>query len=168
MGHPTVKCRTLRRHLQGLINQGYLREFVLNPVQPSKIKVQKEPPPQVGQAGNTLIQSRELNAIFATSPIDGTTRKRRVIYVNEAQKDGYPAILTSPPSSRGRHILSSDANAYVVHFQHNDALVVTMHIDCCRMSKILIDGGSSVNILYGHALDRMEDTLVLARKMVLP
>jgi len=36
------------------------------------------------------------------------------------------------------------------------------------MSKILVDGGSSVNILYGHALDKMEDTPELARKMILP
>ena len=36
------------------------------------------------------------------------------------------------------------------------------------MSKILVDGGSSVNILYEHALDQMEDTLELARKMILP
>jgi len=26
------------------------------------------------------------------------------------------------------------------------------------MSKILVDGGSIVTILYGYALDRMEDT----------
>jgi len=32
----------------------------------------------------------------------------------------------------------------------------------------LVDGGSGVNILYGHVLDRMEDTPELARKMILP
>ena len=36
------------------------------------------------------------------------------------------------------------------------------------MSNILVDGGSSINILYGHDLDRMEDTPELARKMILP
>jgi len=43
-----------------------------------------------------------------------------------------------------------------------------MHISCCRMSKILVDGGRNVNILYEHALDRMEDTPELARKRILP
>ena len=36
------------------------------------------------------------------------------------------------------------------------------------MSKILVDRGSNVNILYEHNLDQMEDTLELAQKMILP
>jgi len=36
------------------------------------------------------------------------------------------------------------------------------------MSKILVDRGSSVNILYEHALDQMEDTPELAQKIILP
>jgi len=34
------------------------------------------------------------------------------------------------------------------------------------MSKILIDGGSSVNILYESALKRMKDTPKMARAMI--
>jgi len=33
---------------------------------------------------------------------------------------------------------------------------------------ILVDGGSSVNILYDHALDRIDDTPELARKLIIP
>ena len=55
-----------------------------------------------------------------------------------------------------------------MHFQHNDALTVTIHIGCCKVSKILVDGESSVNILYGNALDQMEDTAELARKLINP
>ena len=78
----------------------------------------------------------------------------------------YSFFGNHPPSPLSRPIFS-EADAYVMHFPHNDALVATMHISCCRVSKILIDGGSSINILYGHALDRMEDILELARKMIL-
>jgi len=73
-----------------------------------------------------------------------------------------------PPSSPGRPIHFSEIDAYAVQFPYNETLVVTMYIGCCRMSKILIDRGSNVNILYEHNLDRMEDTSELARKMILP
>jgi len=43
-----------------------------------------------------------MNAIFENSPIEGTTTKDRTIYVNEAQMDNYPAIVTRSPTSPGR------------------------------------------------------------------
>jgi len=108
-----------------------------------------------------------VNATFDTSLIEGATTKERAIYVNEAQRDNYLVILTSPLSSSGKPIFFSETNAYIMHFLHNDALVVTMHIDCCWMSKILVDGGNIINILYGHALDWMEDAIELARKRII-
>jgi len=71
-------------------------------------------------------------------------------------------VMTGPPLAPSRPISSSDSDALVVHFSHNDALINTMLIDNCRVSKILVNGGSSVNILYRGALDRMEDTLEIA------
>jgi len=80
----------------------------------------------------------------------------------------YLAVLTHPPSPLSRLVFFSEEDAYTVHFSHNDALVVAIHIGCCKVSKILVDGGSSVNILYGHVLDRMEDTPELAQKIIIP
>ena len=54
-----------------------------------------------------------------------------------------------------------------MHFPH-DALIITMHIGSCQVSRILIDSGSSVNILYGSAMDNIEDTLEIARAMICP
>ena len=62
----------------------------------------------------------------------------------------------------------SDANALAVHFTRNDALIVNMLINNYRVSKILVDMGRSVNILYGGALDMMEDTPKIARTMISP
>ena len=101
----------------------------------------------------------EVNDIFGTFPMEGTTTKERTIYVNEARRDNYPAIMTRPPTSLGRPVSFSEEDAYYVHFPRNDALMVTVHIGCCKVFQILVDGASSINILYGHALDRMEDTL---------
>ena len=62
----------------------------------------------------------------------------------------------------------SEADACAVHFLHNDILFVPMHIGNCRVSRILVDNESSVNILYGGALDRMEDTPEVAQAMINP
>jgi len=64
-------------------------------------------------------------------------------------------VLTSPSLAPSKSILFSDSDMLVVHFPHNDALIVTMLIGNFQVSKILVDGRSSVNILYGGALDSM-------------
>jgi len=97
-----------------------------------------------------------VNAIFETPRKKAPAQKKRTIYINEARRDNYPAIVTCPPTSPGKQSFSEE-DAYSVHFPNNDALVVTVHIGCCKVSKILVDGRSSVNIMYGHALYRMED-----------
>jgi len=74
----------------------------------------------------------------------------------------YPTMLIGPHSFLSRPITFSEYDALIVHFPYNDALIVTMHIDSYRVSKILVDSNSSVNILYGSALSRIQDTLEIA------
>ena len=100
--------------------------------------------------------------------MEGTTTKEKTIFVNEARRDNYPAIVTGPPTSPGRPVSFSEEYAYSVHFPHKDALVVTIHVGGCKVSKILVNRGNSVNILYGNALDRMENTPEQDRKLINP
>ena len=137
------------------MNQGYLKEFIIDPEQPSEVTVHRETPETSRperQDNIALIHYREVNAIFGASLIEGITAKERAIYVNMAHR----IVLTGPPSTPSRPITFSDVDAHVILFPH-DALVVTLYIGHCRVSKIPIDDGSSV-ILYGGALERMEDT----------
>ena len=88
------------------MNLEFLKEFILNTGQPSKSRVQKEAPEvpqQEGQTTQALIQYRELNIIFDTSLIEGTTSKKKTIYVNEARK----AVLAGPPSTQADQSCSS-------------------------------------------------------------
>ena len=106
-------------------------------------------------------------AIFSVYPLEGNTSKEKVIYVNETRRTNYPTVLIGPPLFLSRLVTFSEDDAYAVHFLHNDALIIIMHIGNCRVSRILVDNGSSVNILYGSAPDRM-DTLEIARAMICP
>ena len=94
--------------------------------------------------------------------------KGRAVYVNEAWRDSHLETVTHPLSSPSGPIFFSEEDLYVVQFSHNDALVVIAHIRCCKVSKNLVDGGSNVNIFYGHALDQMDDTLELTQKLIIP
>jgi len=58
-------------------------------------------------------------------------------------------VLTGPSLAPSKPISFSDSGASTEHFPHNDALIITMLIDNCRVSKILVDWGSFVNVLYG-------------------
>ena len=77
-------------------------------------------------------------------------------------------VLTGLSSTPSRPITFSNANTHAVLFPHNDVLVITLQIGNCRMSKILINVGNNINIMYGGALDRMEDTPELAQTMINP
>jgi len=73
-------------------------------------------------------------------------------------------VLSGPPLAPSNPISFSDFDASAVHFSHNDDLIIIMLIGNCRVSKILVNGGSSVNVLYGgprqdgrHSINRPSD-----------
>ena len=81
--------------------------------------------------------------------------KERSIYINEAHRTNYPTVLTGPPPTPSKPIVFLEADAHAVRYPHNDPLIITMHIGNRRVSRILVDGGSSVNIQYRSTLDRI-------------
>ena len=117
----------------------------------------KKASPEASQPESQVIQYREVNAIFGVSPIECSTSQKWAIYFT---------VLTGPPLVPSKLLSFLDSDASTVHFSHNDTLIITMLISNYRVSKILIDGGNSVNIIYGGALNRMEDTPEAARVMI--
>ena len=94
-----------------------------------------------------------VNAIFGATPIEGTSSKERKIYVNHARSGPSTMSFTGPPPSPGEPITFSDEDAVGVHFLHNDALVVTVPVGNCKVSRVLVDTGRSINIMYGQTLN---------------
>ncbi|KAF3452063.1 hypothetical protein FNV43_RR08159 [Rhamnella rubrinervis] len=52
-------------------------------------------------------------------------------------------------------ITFTDADSRGVHHPHDDALVITMNVANCMVRRILVDNGSSVDILYWDAFKQM-------------
>ena len=86
------------------------------------------------------------------------------IYVINSHRISAPAYFRKQGVTP---VFFSEEDAYVVHFLYSDALVMAIHIGGCKVSKILVDRKSSVNNLYKHILNRMEDTPKLAQKMII-
>ena len=106
-----MDCQTLRRYLQDLVNEGYLREFILNPGLPSEVKVQRQSEAPAEHPGSTLVQNREVNAIFEISLIENTTNKESTLYVIEAWRDNHLAIMTHPLTSPGGPVFFLEENS---------------------------------------------------------
>lgn len=49
---------------------------------------------------------------------------------------------------------ASDANG--VNFSHNEPMVVEIMIADCEVSRVLVDTGSSVNLIFTENLQKME------------
>jgi len=111
---------------------------------------------------------RFINSIFEANPIEGSTAKERKLYVNEARRGCYPSTVIASPAAHTHPITFTADDAIKVRFPHNDALVITIQMGNCKMARVLIDIGNNVNILYGEALNQMEETPEAARTLVHP
>lgn len=77
-------------------------------------------------------------------------------------------MVTNPPLLSIEPITFSNEDARGMFFPHNDALLITIHINNCKVTRVLIDTTSSVNIIYGQTLDQMENTPEAARTRIYP
>ena len=107
---------------------------------------------------HALVNYQEVDGIFRSCPLKGTSSKEWSIYINEARRTNYMTVMIGLPLIPSKPIMFSEADACPVHFPHKDTLIVTIHIDNYWVFRILISSGSSVNVLYRGAIDRMEDT----------
>lgn len=64
--------------------------------------------------------------------------------------------MSKRPRIEEKCIIFIEQDAQHVHFPHSDPLVVEMQIPNMIVERVLVDTGSSVNILYKSSLERMD------------
>ena len=141
-GHTTEDCKTLWNHLDKLVREGRLQQFLYRPNG-------KGDQSRLGAQGNASSRPPigTINVIFAAL---GRTDSHpsKVMSVARLTADDFDS---EPKRARVeiRSALSfSDENKMGTIHPHNDALVVTLRIGGYDVKKVMVDQGSGVEIMY--------------------
>lgn len=79
--------------------------------------------------------------------------------------------ITEGPFKRAKtkvEISLTDEDLEGIHTPHDDAVVVVLQIANCEVKRVLVDNGSSTNILYYDAFEKMGLPLDKLKKMDSP
>ncbi|XP_070022791.1 uncharacterized protein [Nicotiana sylvestris] len=149
--HKTADCRLLQGEVDHLLKQGYLTELFSEKGKQAYMKNSQEPPkpPFPKRTINIIRGGEEINGVTYT-----TTKKVSKVTVTHEKRD--------------RHILEEEsitfdaADVDGVLTPQNDALVISLLVHDTNVKRVLIDLGSSVNIILLRILNEMqaEDKLV--------
>ena len=87
--------------------------------------------------------------------VTGSSKKARKTYLRMVQNVQLIGTVSRIAQRESPIIGFSEGDARRLHHLHDDALVVSIHIEDYNMHKVLIDNGSSADILYYPAFQQM-------------
>ncbi|GAV77805.1 hypothetical protein CFOL_v3_21275, partial [Cephalotus follicularis] len=139
-GHDTEECRQLKNQIEDLIRKGHLRKYVDRDAPQGR---GKEAPRQ--QAEQQQQPIGVIHTISGGVASGGNHKNARKAY-------GGSPLLTD---GEEEVISFSEADYEGVRLPHDDPVVVTLLVELFTTKRILVDSGSSANILYKHAYDQL-------------
>lgn len=158
-GHSTEKCQSLKNNIEDLIRRGYFKQYKdwtkikeaeSKEAEAKKCESQPEPS-QKKEGGRPHIS--EIAVIFGDQP-SISSLKAQIRSLGQSQnyqvrEECYSALATLPTISFG----PSDCAG--VEYPHNDPLICSVQIAHHLVHRVLIDGGSSINVLYANCFHNM-------------
>ncbi|KAK0591839.1 hypothetical protein LWI29_009079 [Acer saccharum] len=164
-GHRTEDCIALKFEVAELLKRGHLREFLTD--KGKQTYARRDDQRQTGSVDSPPEpprQDRVINCISGGSEVSGVSysaakRKTRQVSNAEIQPN------REHPSKVDETVTFRSTDKSDLFSPHHDALVISLHIANCLTKRILIDNGSSCNILFNSALREMQvDESKLSRR----
>ncbi|KAK0570777.1 hypothetical protein LWI29_006363 [Acer saccharum] len=164
-GHRTEDCIALKFEVAELLKQGHLREFLTD--KGKQTYARRDDQRQTGSVDSPPEpprQDRVINCISGGSEVSGVSysaAKRHTRQVSNAEIQPN----REHPSKVDETVTFRSTDKSDLFSPHHDALVISLHIANCLTKRILIDNGSSCNILFNNALREMQvDESKLSRR----
>ena len=137
-GHDTDDCYDLKQQIENLIKQGKLRHFVGRDHKDEKLKAKVE------ELSRPLGEIRVI--IGGTST--GQSSKSRKTYLKAVQNVQLSGRSPRTSGVDDPAITFTDEDVGRIHHPHNDAIVITLLTADYTTKRVLVDNGSSTDILY--------------------
>ncbi|XP_019166888.1 PREDICTED: uncharacterized protein LOC109162657 [Ipomoea nil] len=168
-GHDTDECILLKRQIEELIQMGYLGQFIKKPGQAQGQKQGSVWSKGGGQAPSTSAPRKRYHDHNSEeeekTTEDSQPPRKRTIYVifggpeerdSPAERKRWARSLYVGEVTRTPHekkpkrepITFTDADLPDSPLPHRDALVVKLDINNMVVHRVLVDTGSSVNVMY--------------------
>ncbi|KAK3021741.1 hypothetical protein RJ639_046087 [Escallonia herrerae] len=159
-GHTTDKCESLKRAIEALIKRGHLRGYV------NRRNKKREATPLAGRE-EVRENAGVINTISGGIAAGSSSGQGRKAYVREV-------LTTMGPSTKkqkkepAQTISLSDDDVGDTRIPHDDPLVVTLRVGNFDVKRILVDNGSSAEVLFYEAFQRMNIPSDRLRKIDTP
>ena len=155
-GHRTDNCIQLKREIEYLIRRGYLRRFISpesqaqNQVQ-NQALAQQPPPPRK----TTTQHQQPLGEIHVISGggESNSAQKAHLRSIRSAEIEKIQAVSKQPRLDTS--ITFSDLDLEGCQHPHDDPLVVRAVVANKTVHRVLVDNGSSADIIFALAFDKM-------------
>ncbi|XP_030940282.1 uncharacterized protein LOC115965251 [Quercus lobata] len=150
-GHDTTNCYDLKQQIEALIRQGKLQRFVNRertdtPEEQAPRRENDRPRPPVGDIRMTV----------GGTTAAGSSKKARKTYLRMVHSVQLTGSVLKMPWIDNPVINFSEDDARRLHHPHDDALVVSLQVGDYNMYRVLVDNGSSADILYYPAFQQMK------------
>ena len=138
-GHDTDECFDLKQQIENLIRQGKLRNFLGRDHKDEKLKAKVEE--------SSRPPFREIRMIIGKGSTDQLSRSRKT-YLKVVQNVQLSRRLPKMGTIEEQAITFTDKDVARIHHPYDDAIVITLLIADYTTRRVLVDNGSSADILY--------------------
>ncbi|XP_031116910.1 uncharacterized protein LOC116020581 [Ipomoea triloba] len=147
VGHDTDECNVLKCQIEELIQRGYFRQFVKQSGQQKS--GQQQPPRNLPKNVWKKDDSSEPSSSSGGDTQADRKKWSRQLYVGE--------VVSLPRGKKQRReaITFSDDDLPEGPLPDRDELVIKMEINDSIVHRILVDNGSSVNVMYYDAFTKL-------------
>ncbi|XP_024039511.1 uncharacterized protein LOC112098123 [Citrus clementina] len=152
-GHTTAECRDLKTQVEDLVRNRYLDEFMDGTFPMVATTDEGE------QSDRILRHEQPAVRVIAGGPmLAGDSNRSRKNYARYAMTSK-EVLLNTPAAKRARvrqvPIMWTDEDEEGILYPHEDALVIKATVASKKFDRILVDTGSSVDVLFKSTLEEM-------------